>query len=210
MLSTSACSRKTLLRLLSSQLSTHVANLDQLLSHPPRHNRRRTCSLSRPQLLCPNPSLELHLPSRRRSQANSYARTHLLPLPTRSLRPNALLLSFPRPVRLRAALQRPAGPRILSHSVARSITRDTRRLARRGDRSAGKRPHQSRLRLSNLRVLVRPRSSRKSRARLRLPCPRRPRRRQALPPFHPLRPSRQRRSRRSHVSRARVSAVRKM
>ena len=49
-----------------------------------------------------------------------------------------------------------ARPRIPSHSVARSITRDTRRLTRRVDKSAGRRSHQLCLRLSNLRVLVRP------------------------------------------------------
>ena len=159
LLSTSACSRSKRSRMRSSIPSTGVVNLDQLRSHPPRHYRRRTSSLSRPQLPCPNSSVELHLPSRLRSQVNRHVRTHFLHLPTCTLRPNALLLPFPRSVRLRAALQRPARPRIPSHSVARSITRDTRRLTRRVDRSAGRRPHQLRLRLSNLRVLVRPRNS---------------------------------------------------
>ena len=69
-------------------------------------------------------------------------RSHALPpLTTRPARPNALLLPFPRLARLRAALQRPAPPRIPWHSVARCITRDTRRLTRRVDRSAGRRPH---------------------------------------------------------------------
>ena len=57
LLSTSACSRSTLFRLLSSQLFSRVTNLNQLRSHPPRHTRYRTCSLSQPQLLCPNPPL---------------------------------------------------------------------------------------------------------------------------------------------------------
>ena len=56
---------------------------------------------------------------------------------------------------------------------------------------------------------MRPRSSLESRARLCLLFPRRPHRRQASPPPHHPRPSGQRRSCPSHVSRARVSAVRK-
>ena len=170
--------------------------------HSPPHVQPVTAAAAAPQ------PLARAAPAFAPPQPSEQIRSHSpFPLPTRSLRPNALLLPFPRPVRLRAALQRPARPRIPSHLVARSITRETPRLTRRVDRSAGRRPHQLRLRLSNLRVLVRPRSSRKSRARLRLPCPRRPRRREALPPSHPPRPSRQRRSRRSHVSRARASAV---
>ena len=208
LLSMPVCSPLAALQPPSSPSVDRVTDPDQRRPHPPPRIHSRTCSLSQPHPLCPNLPHELHLPSLCRRQVNRHVRMHLLPLPTRPPLRNGLLLPFPRPVRLRAALQRPARPRIPSHSVARSISRDKRRLTRRVDKSAGRRPHQIRLRLSNLKVLVRPRSSRKSRASLRLPCPRRPRRRQASPPSHPPRPSRQRRSRQSHVSRARVIAVR--
>ena len=121
-----ACSPLASSQLPSSPSVARVADPDQLRPHPPSRIHRRTRSLSQPQPLCPNLMHELHLPSRRRIQVNKHVRTHLLPLPTGPPLRNALLLPFPRPVRLRAALQRPARPRIPSHSVARRFTRDTR------------------------------------------------------------------------------------
>ena len=91
-----ACSPFTFSQLISNMSVASIADPDKLQFHPPPCTHCRTCSHPLLQPLCPNLPLELHLPSRRRSQVNRHVRTHFVPLPNLPPQLSALHLSLSR------------------------------------------------------------------------------------------------------------------